>query len=43
MRGVPRDSEAIRQGALGPTMTWFYVFNPAHAQVDAEHGAHCTW
>jgi multiple sugar transport system substrate-binding protein len=28
---------AVRQGVLGPTMTWFYVFNPAWAQVDAEH------
>ena len=33
----PHRGPAVRQGVLGPTMTWFYVFNPAHAQVDAEH------
>jgi multiple sugar transport system substrate-binding protein len=27
----------VRQGVIDPTMTWFYVFNPAYAQVDAEH------
>jgi multiple sugar transport system substrate-binding protein len=33
----PHRGPAIRQGVLGPTQTWFYVFNPAYAQVDAEH------
>lgn len=33
----PHRAPAVRQGVLGPTMTWFYVFNPAYAQVDAEH------
>ncbi len=33
----PHRPPAIRQGVLGPTATWFYVFNPAYAQVDAEH------
>ena len=33
----PHRPPAVRQGVLGPTMTWFYVFNPAYAQVDAEH------
>ena len=29
----PHRAPAVRQGVLGPTMTWFYVFNPAYAQV----------
>ena len=33
----PHRGPAVRQGVLGPTMSWFYVFNPAYAQVDAEH------
>jgi multiple sugar transport system substrate-binding protein len=33
----PHRHVAVRQGVLDPTMTWFYVFNPAYAQVDAEH------
>ena len=33
----PHRAPAVRQGVLGPTATWFYVFNPAYAQVDAEH------
>jgi multiple sugar transport system substrate-binding protein len=33
----PHRPPAVRQGVLGPTQTWFYVFNPAYAQVDAEH------
>jgi multiple sugar transport system substrate-binding protein len=33
----PHRPPAVRQGVLGPTATWFYVFNPAYAQVDAEH------
>ena len=33
----PHRSPAVRQGVLGPTQTWFYVSNPAYAQVDAEH------
>jgi multiple sugar transport system substrate-binding protein len=33
----PHRSVAVKQGVLGPTATWFYVFNPAYAQVDAEH------
>jgi len=33
----PHRPPAVRQGVLGPTLTWFYVFNPAYAQVDAEH------
>lgn len=36
----PRDPHrppAVRQGVLEPTLTWFYVFNPAYAQVNAEH------
>jgi len=33
----PHRPPAVRQGVLGPTQTWFYVSNPAYAQVDAEH------
>jgi multiple sugar transport system substrate-binding protein len=33
----PHRAPAVHQGVLGPTMTWFYVYNPAYAQVDAEH------
>jgi multiple sugar transport system substrate-binding protein len=33
----PHRPAAVRQGVLGPTLTWFYVSNPAYAQVDAEH------
>lgn len=33
----PHRSVAVKQGVLGPTATWHYVFNPAYAQVDAEH------
>ncbi len=33
----PHRPPAVRQGVLGPTLTWFYVSNPAYAQVDAEH------
>lgn len=36
----PKDqhrSTAVRQGLLGPTQTWFYVSNPAYAQVNSEH------
>lgn len=33
----PHRNVAVKQGVLGPTATWFYVFNPAFAQVDAEH------
>lgn len=33
----PHRSVAVRQGLMGPTMTQFYVFNPAYAQVNAEH------
>ncbi len=33
----PHRHVAVRQGVLGPTATWPYVFNPAFAQVDAEH------
>lgn len=33
----PHRPPAVRQGVLGPTQTWFYVYNPAYAQVDAEH------
>jgi multiple sugar transport system substrate-binding protein len=33
----PHRGPAVRQGVLGPTATWPYVFNPAYAQVDAEH------
>jgi multiple sugar transport system substrate-binding protein len=33
----PHRGPAVRQGVLGPTKTWFYVYNPAYAQVDAEH------
>ncbi len=33
----PHRPPAVRQGVLGQTMTWPYVFNPAYAQVDAEH------
>lgn len=33
----PHRHVAVQQGVLGPTATWFYVFNPAFAQVDAEH------
>ncbi|MGH7104237.1 MAG: ABC transporter substrate-binding protein [Acetobacteraceae bacterium] len=27
---------AVRQGVLGPTVNWFYVFNPAYAVVNAK-------
>lgn len=33
----PHRPPAVRQGVLKPTLTWFYVSNPAYAQVDAEH------
>lgn len=33
----PHRPPAVRQGVLGPTLTWFYVYNPAYAQCDAEH------
>jgi multiple sugar transport system substrate-binding protein len=33
----PHRHVAVQQGVLDPTATWFYVFNPAYAQVDAEH------
>lgn len=33
----PHRPPAVRQGVLGPTQPWFYVFNPGYAQVDAEH------
>jgi multiple sugar transport system substrate-binding protein len=33
----PHRKPAVQQGVLGPTATWFYVYNPAYAQVDAEH------
>jgi multiple sugar transport system substrate-binding protein len=33
----PHRGPAVRQGVLGPTQTWFYVSNPAYAQVNAEH------
>jgi len=33
----PHRSVAVKQGVMGPTATWYYVFNPAFAQVDAEH------
>jgi multiple sugar transport system substrate-binding protein len=33
----PHRSVAVRQGVLDPTQTWFYVSNPAYAQVNAEH------
>ncbi len=33
----PHRPVAVRQGLLEPTATWFYVYNPAYAQVDAEH------
>lgn len=33
----PHRPPAVKQGVLGETATWFYVFNPAYAQVDAEH------
>jgi multiple sugar transport system substrate-binding protein len=33
----PHRAPSVRQGVLGPTQTWFYVYNPAYAQVDAEH------
>jgi multiple sugar transport system substrate-binding protein len=33
----PHRPPAVKQGVLGTTMTWFYVYNPAYAQVDAEH------
>ena len=33
----PHRHVAVNQGVLGTTATWFYVFNPAFAQVDAEH------
>ena len=33
----PHRPPAVRQGVLGPTLTWFYVSNPAYAQCDAEH------
>jgi multiple sugar transport system substrate-binding protein len=33
----PHRPVSVRQGLLGPTVPWFYVFNPAYAQVDAEH------
>jgi multiple sugar transport system substrate-binding protein len=33
----PHRHVAVQQGVIGPTATWFYVFNPAFAQVDAEH------
>jgi multiple sugar transport system substrate-binding protein len=33
----PHRSVAVRQGVLDPTQSWFYVSNPAYAQVNAEH------
>jgi ABC-type glycerol-3-phosphate transport system substrate-binding protein len=33
----PHRPPAVKQGVLGPTSTWYYVFNPGYAQVDAEH------
>ncbi|HVY17627.1 MAG TPA: extracellular solute-binding protein [Rhodopila sp.] len=33
----PHRSVAVKQGVVDPTATWFYVFNPAYAQVNAEH------
>lgn len=33
----PHRSVAVKQGVVDPTLTWFYVHNPAYAQVDAEH------
>lgn len=33
----PHRPPAVKQGVLGTTTTWFYVYNPAFAQVDAEH------
>jgi multiple sugar transport system substrate-binding protein len=33
----PHRPPAVKQGVLGTTTTWFYVYNPAYAQVDAEH------
>jgi multiple sugar transport system substrate-binding protein len=33
----PHRPVAVRQGVLSPVVTWPYVFNPAFAQVDAEH------
>jgi multiple sugar transport system substrate-binding protein len=33
----PHRSVSVRQGVVGPTLTWPYVFNPAYAQVQAEH------
>jgi multiple sugar transport system substrate-binding protein len=33
----PHRPPAVKQGVLRTTTTWFYVYNPAYAQVDAEH------
>lgn len=33
----PHRSVAVKQGVVDPTATWFYVLNPAYAQVNAEH------
>jgi multiple sugar transport system substrate-binding protein len=33
----PHRSVAVRQGVLDATKSWFYVSNPAYAQVNAEH------
>ncbi|MGH7104236.1 MAG: ABC transporter substrate-binding protein [Acetobacteraceae bacterium] len=33
----PHRSVAIKQGVLGPTEVWPFVYNPGYAQVDSEH------
>lgn len=33
----PHRTVAIKQGVLGPTTVWPSAYNPAYAQVDAEH------
>ncbi len=33
----PHRKAAVDEGVLGPTSVWFYVYNPAYAQVNAEH------
>lgn len=33
----PHRKAAVEEGVIGPTMPWFYVYNPAYAQVNAEH------
>lgn len=42
-RSDPHRPPYVKQGLIDPTVPFFYVYNPASAEVDTEHVFQLAW